>query len=58
METEKPKPYCDGGPRTPGKEPDGVRNCKKCHGRGFVWRKPEPGEVLRRAVPCSRCGGS
>ena len=49
-----PAQYCDGGPRNPGCEPDGS-NCKKCHGRGFVWRTVGKTQV---ASPCTRCGGS
>ena len=50
----KLKTYSQGGPRTPGTEPDGLTNCKLCFGRGFTWRYGK----VQTAVPCTRCGGS
>lgn len=50
----KLKTFAQGGPRTLGTEPDGVTNCKKCFGRGFVWRY---GKGIQSAEPCTRCGG-
>jgi len=56
--TDKPKTYAQGGPRTPGTEPDGITNCAKCFGRGFTWKYGKGIMPTQTAVPCTRCGGS